>query len=218
MPHSFAPISIPDRRAAVRPALLAAGLALTLTLGGCATGYTAVESGSRMLDGALSVPVDGPWVNVDFVGLSGKNGERDALWTLDGVDLNTVSFFVKTADGEPLLTSPDETVVFPAFRSDMTELELQELLVDTIAQAHGGVRPEVLAFVPRDFADSPGFELELAFTDQNDLQRRAFIAGAMKEGSLTAIAYEAPRIHYYGKDLGRVRALVDGARFVSDAT
>jgi hypothetical protein len=66
---------------------------------------------------------------------------------------------------------------------------------------------------PATFAGQPGFRFTYSFVVQGvEVRRKGEATGAVIGGKLFLMAYEAPTIHYFDRDLETFRALVASAR------
>jgi len=68
---------------------------------------------------------------------------------------------------------------------------------------------------PARFAGQRGFSGELSYTAKSELDYRTYFSGAMIDSELYLIVYSAPRLHFFDKDIGRVRRIVASARISS---
>lgn len=177
----------------------------TLTaLSGCAT-YSTVQSGPQIVK-AITVTPTLAWNKVpSAVAFAGA-----PTWTADGLTLNALTFLSDIADGQPLVDSADRKE-YPAFRKDMLPTEVIEIIESTMAKATKARVTLQGQLRPMTFGGSPGFQYEFEFVAADELPRKAFVAGAVKNDKLHAILYQAPRMYYYQSRESEVKTMVSSA-------
>ena len=183
-------------------------LFLLIFLSGCAT-YETVQTGSASV-GSLQVKTASQWtsINPDFLAPGGPTG----VWTKDGTHLNYVLLYDGVEDGQTLFkVQGNETEPYPAFRSVMAESEVSELVADSIKRFAGANEVVVVKLTPTTFAGRQGFAVELAYTGKSELDYRAYASGAVIEEELYLIIFNAPRLHFFDKDIEQVRRIVNSA-------
>jgi hypothetical protein len=173
--------------------------------------YEAVKPGVLTVKDAMTVQSARPWVRINPpFAVDGP----DMVWTLDGLSLNSLLIYGGLEDGKVLLeVQGSEKVQPPKFSSGMDGLELQELISATVSRAlAGGVAARMLSLDPVTFMGEPGFETEFSYPSRSGLEMRGFAEGAVIGGKLYMVMFFAPRIHYFGKDIGEVRQIASSAR------
>ena len=162
-------------------------------------------------DDSLSVAAPRPW-----------NRHRGTLfedirevedWTLNGPILDGMSFVTGLKNGRTLvrqLKSEDQQV--PKFRSDMTAPEIAAMLESLYRVRGGTVEFKTLSLEPRQFLGANGFELDFEHLDSDELWRKGRAVGAVIDGKLYLILFDAARAHYYGAGLPDFEAVVASAR------
>jgi len=177
-------------------------LALLLGLAAC-TGFEAVERGTRNV-GGMTVTAQAPiWNEVPAAYAPGGL----PTWTVDGVTLNSLSFISNVKDGQTLVDA-EKSRKYPVFHADMLPNELAELVQSTCAKLFGATITRTGELKPLEIAGQPGFELDFEFVTNDEVIRRAFIGGTVKDGKLQAVVYQAARMHYYAKDFAAARELI----------
>ena len=185
-------------------------LVLLVLVTGCAT-YVAIESGTASV-GNIQVQTASEWTSVNPAYLSA--GGPDGLWTKDGTHLNYVLFYDGVRDGETLFKAQGDAAPYPLFRATMAESEVGELIADSIKRFAGANEIVLLQLAPATFAGHRGFAAELSYTGRSELDYRAYVSGAVIRDALYLIIFNAPRLHFYAKDLEQVRQIVDSAKVV----
>ena len=196
-------------------ALAAASLSACSTVGSEAFGssYYSLVRVQRVNvgDGSISVAAPRPW-----------NRQRPRLfedirdvedWTLNGPYLDGITFVTSLKSGRYLIRQSkraDQQV--PKFRSDMTPPEIVAMLESLYRVKGGAVDFRTLSLQPRPFLGANGFQLDYEHLDSDELWRRGRVVGAVINGELTMILFDAARSHYYGAALPDFEAIVASAR------
>ncbi|HXH52773.1 MAG TPA: hypothetical protein VNH53_05020 [Sphingomicrobium sp.] len=201
--------------------ILFAAVALSLPLGGCASAgvgegfsrhYTLVGVRSVSVgDGSMAVTPPRPW-----------NRQRPRLfddirqvedWTLNGPLLDGMSFVTGLRNRQHLIrqrSTEDRQV--PMFRSDMTAPEVTAMIESLFRVRGGAVDFRTTALAPHPFLGANGFQWDYEHLDSDELWRRGRAVGAVIDGRLYMILFDAARSHYYQNAIGDFEALVASAR------
>ncbi len=171
---------------------------LALLLSSCAY-YTLVETDRQKVSDVYSVDPQINW--------SRSKESTVEIWTVDGPLLQAIRFFDGIADGDGLFRSTDPNKKFPLFRADMTATEIQELVVDTIANMGGG-NVNASSLRPFKFGALPGFRFEVEFLSDDGLELEGLVAGATHKERLYLIVYSGTRAHYFGKHKDAVERML----------
>ena len=134
-------------------------------------------------------------------------------WTLNGPILDGISFVTGLRGGQYLVyqrKTEDQQV--PKFRSDMTPPEIAAMLESLYRVRGGTVEFRTLGLQPRQFLGYPGFQLDYEHLDTDELWRKGRVAGAVIDGRLYLILYDAARTHYYDNGLPDFEAIVASAQ------
>ena len=189
---------------------LRAGIAVAL-LGAPALAYRLMPRGRAVLVAAstMSVVPATDWNRVDRH--PGRHAER---WTLDGAGLNALTFYAGIKSGMTLFREVDRrTRPLPRFSASMLAPDVVRLFESSYRLAGGSALFTVDDAAPAQFAGRPGFRFGYRFTREEDgVRRQGEGTGAVIDGQLFLITYEAPAIHYFGHDLADYRAVVASAR------
>lgn len=159
----------------------------------------------------LSVAVPRPW-----------NRHRTALfqdvpetedWTLNGPLLDQMSFVTGLKSGRYLIRqNKRDDYQVPKFREDMTPPEIASML-ETLFRVRGGaVEFTTLSLQPRQFLGANGFQLDYEHLDTDELKRQGRAVGAVINGRLYLILFDAAKSHYYPDALPDFEAVVTSAR------
>lgn len=174
-----------------------------LLLVGCATPAT-FESGPVTIQERLVVDATG-WNR-----FADKAPASTEFWTVDGIALDRLRFFVGVAEGEPL-AKPLGKRPLPAFRAAMSPHEIVELYEAFTTEDASAFSVKKIS--PALFLGTPGFRFEFDLTRRlDDLALRGLGYGAVADGRLYLIVYSAPALHYFAKHLPAAEAAAASAR------
>ena len=175
-------------------------------LSGCA-GMSKVGPGEVTVRDSLVVTLDGAW-NQYSIGLTRKS----EVWTLDGLPLDRLIFHVGITDGEALAELPqrkDRQV--PKYRTTMQAHEIVEMY--EVFATHDGSSFQRQKLAPAPFAGGDGFRFEFTRVRKSDeLEMRGVGYGTVRGGKLYLVIFEAPRSHYYARNVGRFEAVASSVR------
>jgi hypothetical protein len=163
-------------------------------------------------DGSLTVAAPQPW-----------NRHRSQLfedirevedWTLNGPILDGMSFVTGLKGGRYLIRqrkTADQQV--PKFREDMTAPEIAAMLESLYRVRGGTVDFKTLSLQPRPFLGAGnGFQFDFEHLDDDEVWRKGRAVGAVIDGRLYLILFDAARSHYYGAALPDFEAIVASAQ------
>lgn len=200
---------------------IASAGALALALSACSsTGggvnlspYGLVRAGQSYSvgSGAMSVTSPREWNRQgSFLSFTDVRWVED--WTLNGPYLDGITFVTGLPDNKRLIWQEykaDRQV--PRFRSTMTAPEVTSLL-ETLFRVEGGsVEFKTLGLAPRSFLGVNGFQFDFEHLDGDEVWRKGRAVGAIIDGRLYLILYDAARTHYYAQALPDYEAIVQSA-------
>mgnify|MGYP003666192958 CR=1 FL=1 len=149
----------------------------------------------------------------DWNRLNGKVGKRTETWTLDGEQLNDITFFGGIRAGDPLVKERSKKhEPLPKFTSSTLLVEVPELLEGTYRTYKELAAFRLLSVEPGSFLGSEGVYFTYEFTDVDQLTRKGEARAAIIEGKLYMVTFDAPRLHYFDRTVADFRTLVDTAR------
>jgi hypothetical protein len=133
-------------------------------------------------------------------------------WTLNGPYLDGITFVSGLPSGEYLVRQrkSDERQV-PKFRSDMTAPEIAAMLESAFRVRGGAIEFRTLGLTPRQFMGYPGFQFDFEHLDGDELWRKGRAVGAVVDGRLYLMLYDAARSHYYANALPDFEAMANNA-------
>lgn len=187
--------------------LRAATLVAALVLAGCAQ-VTKVASGDTVLRNRLTVTVTTPWNQFER-GL----GDNTPVWTIDGITVDALQFYVAVKDGELIAPTPSEPKGLTplAFKAAMQPADIVSLYQGLWTRDGSAFTLEKIE--PAEFAGGPGFRFEYHLVRKlDDVRLRGIAWGAVRNGELFLINYAAPRLGFFPRGIGAVEALVKTAR------
>lgn len=151
---------------------------------------------------------------IDWNRAQQRPGRNAEAWTLDGLSLNEMTFYGGIAADQTLFKEVDKKEKpLPRFAATMLPTDVALLFEQSYRIAGGSTLFAIDGIEPARFADNPGFRFRYSFTLQGDeVRRKGEAAGTIVGGKLYLIAYEAPAIYYFDRNLGDYRALVATAR------
>jgi hypothetical protein len=153
---------------------------------------------------------------IDWNRLGARPGRNAESWTLDGLSLNDVTFYGGIANDTTLFRdAKKKTDPLPRFSSTMLVPDIAQLFESSYRVSNGTSLMAIDTVEPATFAGKPGFHFTYNFVVQGEEVRRKGVAdGAIIDGKLYMITYEAPVIHYFDAGAAAAQALVASAQLV----
>lgn len=134
-------------------------------------------------------------------------------WTLNGPYLDGMTFVSGLTNNRYLIRQNRfEDRQVPKFRSDMSAPEIISMIESLYRVRGGAVELRSLALLPRTFLGQNGFQWDYEHLDGDELWRKGRVVGAVVDGKLYMIMYDAVRSHYYANALPDFEAIVASAR------
>lgn len=148
----------------------------------------------------------------DWNRLAYAPGKNTELWTLDGEDLNDVTFFAGIEAGEPLIREVSKKrKPLPKFTSGTLLVEVPELLEGTYRASKDIATFTVTSAKPDRFLGQDGIRFTFDYVDEDGLGRMGEGRATLVKGALYMATFSAPRLHYFERSLADFRALADAA-------
>jgi hypothetical protein len=197
--------------------------ATALALAGCSSTGGGVGLGSdyysmvrvrsvQVGDGAMAVTPPRPWNRTRRLFLF-EDIRQVEDWTLNGPLLDGMTFVTGLRSGRYLIRQRrTEDRQVPKFRSDMTAPEITAMLESLYRVRGGSVDFRTLSLQPRQFLGYNGFQFDFEHLDTDELWRKGRAVGAVIDGKLYMILFDAARSHYYGNAIGDFETIVASAR------
>ena len=181
-----------------------AALASAVVLAACAQ-LTQVASGDAVVDGKLSVHTDIAWNQF-------QHNVPVPTWTLEGITVDALQFYAGVADGAEIqhATGKQQPLKFAATMQAADIAGLYEGL-----WTRDGSTFTLDKLSPAAFVGTKGFRLEYTLVRKiDDVRLKGLAYGAVRDGKLYLINYEAPRLTFFPKNVAKVEALMQSARVV----
>lgn len=181
-----------------------------IVLAGCAS-VAKVDRGEQVVAERLVVQLEGPWNRFENVGAFPR-----PTWTVEGMTVDLLVFFVGVKDGEPLRAqAAASSNQKPAtFRSSMQPHEI-------VAMFQAGLTADGSTFTlgkldRAQFLGGEGFRFEFTrVRREDDVQLAGFGYAAVRNGELHAIVYQAPRLAFYPRYAPQIEKMAQSARLRS---
>ena len=159
----------------------------------------------KVAKGGFSASPDREWNR-----LSDREGKYQEIWTLDGDQLNKVTFYGGIPLGEPLFKEIDKkNQPLPKVSENMLVTDIPVLLENTYRILSPGIRFAIGAQEPATLSGKKGIRFAYTYVSVSDqVERRGEGIGAVSGGRLYLVTYEAPEIYFYGKDIENFRQIV----------
>ena len=153
---------------------------------------------------SLAAKPAGEWNKLSYRG--GKNVE---VWTLDGDQLNKVTFYGGIEVGKPLLKEADKKErPLPRVTSDMLITDIPAILELSYRVQFSVSQMSIDSQEPAIVGGNKGIRFTYSFVrNDEDVERKGEAVGAFVGNRLYLVAYEAPAIHFFEKDVEKFRKL-----------
>ncbi|TAJ96025.1 MAG: hypothetical protein EPO31_01005 [Gammaproteobacteria bacterium] len=174
---------------------------ILLMLGGCDQYSTIKEAPTNIKN--ITVTPGQQWNKVPAIASFGGV----ETWTIDGTSLDSVAFFAGIQDGKPIVKSTKKEE-YPVFKADMLPNDLVELVESSLAKYYEARVTKSGTLQPVAMGTEQGFQYEFEFITPDDLTRRGFIAGIVKNGLLNLIFFQGARLYYYEHHLDNIRGML----------
>lgn len=173
-----------------------------------ANAYREKGKAAQIADSTLTVTPPRDWNR-----LSLKPGKSAEIWTLDGEQLNDVTFYGGVDPGQPLVRERNKKRdPLPKFTGATLLAEVPELLEGTY-RAYKKIGAFTLTESrPDRFLNQDGVRFTYEYTDADNLPRKGEARAALIGGKLYMATFDAPRLHYFDKTIADYRALTEAAR------
>ena len=137
-----------------------------------------------------------------------KKGE---IWSFDGPILNRIEFVAAISPGEPIAYEIDrKRKPLPKFNAAMLPTDVVQLYEQTVRLSEGSADFTVDEVAPSPFAGKSGFSMKFHYSrPDEELVRKGEARGAIVGGKLYLISFTAPALHYFDRDIAKVRTLMD---------
>ena len=149
----------------------------------------------------------------DWNRLDGNAGKHTESWTLDGGQLNDLTFYGGIEPGKPLVRERNrKSDPLPKFTETTLLVEIPELLEGTYRTARDMANFEVTASEPARFLGHDGISFAYQFLDGEQLVRKGEARAVIIGGKLYMITFDAPRLRYFDQSISEFRKIADSAK------
>jgi hypothetical protein len=189
---------------------LLAAATLVLVLSGCAA-VSKVSTGDALVGDRMALKLDTAWNQFER-GL----GNDTPTWTVEGVTIDALQFYVGIKDGQPIAKLPDAAKNQKPlnFKSSMQAADVVALYQAMLTR--DGSSFELVKLEPAEFLGGKGFRFEYALNRKvDDVPMRGLAYGTVQKGELFVIHYSAPRLVFFPRYQARVETLARGAKLKS---
>jgi len=193
--------------------LIAASLcAVSAAAGPALAGNSLIAAGSqaKVAGASISARPDGEWNRLGM-----KLGKNTEVWTLDGPELNKITFYGGIPVGQPLFKELDKKQKpLPRVSSNMLITDIPAILENSYRSQFNATQMSIDSQEPAIVSGHKGVTFTYSYARQEDeVQRKGEAYGAMVGNKLYLIAYEAPALHFFDKDVGKFRRLAQTLKF-----
>ena len=139
-----------------------------------------------------------------------RGGKNVEIWTVDGDELNKVTFYGAIPVGQPIFREADKkNAPLPRVTANMLITDIPTLLESTYRVQLNTSQMSIDSQEPALVAGHKGVKFTYSFVRQDDeVQRKGEAVGAVVGDRLYLVTYEAPAIHFFDKDVEKFRQLV----------
>ena len=177
-------------------------------------GYSLIRARNTSVgDGSMAVTPPREWNRVSTTwAIDDIRAVED--WTLNGPYLDSMSFVTGLKGGRYIIRqSRRDAQQVPKFRSDMTAPEITSMLESFYRVRAGTIDLRTTSLKPRLLMGYPGFQWDYDHLDADEVWRRGRVVGAVIDGRLYLILFDATRMHYFDNAVGDFEAVANSASF-----
>lgn len=143
--------------------------------------------------------------SIDWNQLGHKPGSNAEIWTLNGLTLDALTFYGGIKNDETMVKDAlKKDRPLPHFMSTMLAPDVEQLFEENHRLANDTTIFHLDKMEPATFLKGDGFRFEYTYTAKDEVERKGLAMGAVRNGKLYLISFEAPRIYYF--DNGKVAA------------
>lgn len=180
-------------------------LTVIIGCGAQANDYREKGKAVEVADSGMLVIPSRDWNRLKF-----KPGKNAETWTLDGEQLNDVTFYGGIESGKPLIKERNKKHdPLPKFTDSTLLLEIPELLQSTYRASKKISSFHVTSSTPGKFLNRDGVHFTYEYLDSDNLPRKGEARATLIKKKLYMITFDAPRLHYFRRTVEDFRALAD---------
>jgi hypothetical protein len=184
--------------------------ALIVWLAGCATSSVQmVAPGDHLVGTRLSLAIQDNWNHFDFP-LFKPPGACE-VWTMEGLSIDELILYTGVKDGDALYVASERNQAKRTqFQSAMQTEDVIALFERLLTRDNSTFK--LLRLEPYPFGGKKGFRFEYERIRRLDhVQQQGIGFGAIDEGELFALIYQAPRLTFFPRHRQRVEELAKSA-------
>lgn len=147
--------------------------------------------------------------NREWNKMGARPGRNSETWTLDGDQLNDLTFYGGIASDTTLFREVNKkNKPLPRFSSTMLLTDIPSLVENSYRIALSTSLMTIDSVEPATLAGQQGVHFTYTFTNQDGVRRNGDATAAIIGGKLYMITFEAPVIHYFNRDVASYRQVV----------
>ena len=156
---------------------------------------------------SLTVTADREWNK-----MGPRPGPSDEIWTIDGAQLNQLTFYGGIATDTGLFREVStRNRPLPQFKSTMLVTDIPGLFENSYRVANAINVMSVDQIEPTAFAGYQGVRFAYDYTPLDEVHRKGEGYAAIVDGRLYMITFEAPALHFFDAGIASARAVVASA-------
>jgi len=172
-----------------------------------AAAHKVIEPGlnNNIVKGVFSAKPESRWNR-----LQQRDGNFQEVWTIDGDRLNRIVFYGGVPVGQPLLRERDKKRdPLPAVTGNMLLPDIPLLLERTYSTKYGVAIMAIGKQEPATLDGRPAIAFDYTYIDpEYEVETKGEAIAALDNGKLYLVAFEAPAVYYFGRDVQKFRNLV----------
>jgi len=143
--------------------------------------------------------------------LQQKEGKYQEVWSVDGHHLNRIAFYGAVPVDKPLIKERHKKrAPLPKVQANMLLPDIPVLLERTYRAQYSIPNFEIGLQEPAKFIGQKGIRFEYSYTNPDDEVKRSGEGfGALVDGALYLVTYEAPSLYYFEKEKEEFRGVVE---------
>jgi hypothetical protein len=186
---------------------ITAAAAVLLLLSFPAAAHKVIEPGlnDHIAKGVFSATPESRWNR-----LQQRDGKFQEVWTIDGDRLNRVVFYGGVPVGKPLVKERDKKRdPLPAVTSNMLLPDIPLLLERTYRTKYGIAIMSIGRQEPATLDGRPAIAFDYTYIDpEYEVETKGEAIAALDDGKLYLVAFEAPAVYFFDRDIEKFRDLV----------
>ena len=170
-------------------------------LAGCMTKYQLVEVGYVDFKKNFKIYTPIKWNKV-------KEGNV-TVWTVNGELLDGIIFFENIKDSQTLVQGKEKSEKSRVYKKEMTEVEVADLIAETIRYDWGATDFEYINLKPKNFGSKKGFYFDLEYKHTGGAEFKGFAIGSKEDDILNIILFYGTKLYHFDKYSSEVNQIFD---------